>query len=451
MIYYQISLPDNYSHIFPKKYYICIPASKQLKMNKHETTSFTFEQKRNKLRRGFSTMIKVAGPVCNLDCDYCYYLEKDALYPGKPSNLSAFGMKEEVLERLIRDYLASQPQNRVEFVWHGGEPTLLGIDYFRKILGIQKKYSEGKQIDNVLQTNGTLIDDRWAEFLAGNRFLCGLSIDGPQKLHDHHRRFTNGKGSWEKTVECARLFQKHGVEFNTMSVVNDSNSKEPVAVYDFLKGIGSRYMQFSPIVERIAMDDNEPLSIVDNRYDKETALMNENVSAEEWGNFLCRIFDRWVKTDVGHCYVNWFDNTLAAYVGQEPALCTMAPYCCCSLAIEHNGDAYCCDHFVFPEYRLGNIFQQNIAEMAKSDKQLLFEQRKKDTLPTQCKSCDYLSACGGDCPKNRIDRTAEGEPISILCKGFRIFFEHTRKYFEFMANELKNQRPPANVMNYKKN
>lgn len=411
-----------------------------------DTASFAFEQERGKIRRSFSTMIKVVGPVCNLDCDYCYYLEKDALYPDKKFTLSAFRMNDEVLEKLIADYIGAQPQERIEFIWHGGEPTLLGVDYFKKILEIQRKYAGGKNIANVLQTNGTLIDDVWAEFLARNHFLCGLSIDGPRKFHDQHRRFINGRGSWEKAVECARLFRKHGVEFNTMSVVNASNCKEPVAVYEFLKEIGSRYMQFSPIVERIALDKEERLSIVDNRYDKATAMMQENVGAGEWGNFLCRIFDRWVKTDVGHCYVNWFDNTLAAYVGENPSLCSMAPYCGCSLAVEHNGDTYCCDHFVFPEYRLGNIFAQPIAEMVKSDRQLFFEQSKKDSLSGRCRMCDYLKACGGDCPKNRIDKTEDGENVSALCEGFRMFFKHTRRHFEFMANELKNQRPPANVM-----
>lgn len=418
-------------------------------MSENKTASFLFEQERSKLQRSFSTMIKVVGPVCNLDCDYCYYLEKDALYPDKKYNLSSFRMNEEVLERMIRDYIKSQPQERIEFIWHGGEPTLLGIEYFKKAIALQQKYADGKIIANVLQTNGTLINDAWAEFLAENTFLCGLSIDGPKKFHDNYRKFGDGRGSWEKAVECARLFRKHGVEFNTMSVVNASNSKEPILVYDFLKEIGSRYMQFSPIVERITLNEEENLSIVDNRYDKETAVMRENVTAEDWGNFLCRIFDRWVKTDVGYCYVNWFDNTLAAYVGQMPSLCSMASYCGCSLAIEHNGDAYCCDHFVFPEYKLGNLFEYDIAEMAKSDKQLFFEQYKKDSLSARCRSCAYLSVCGGDCPKNRIAWTAEGESISALCTGFRMFFEHTRKYFEFMANELKNQRPPANVMKAK--
>lgn len=394
-------------------------------------------------------MVKTAGPVCNLDCDYCYYLEKEALYPGKKFNLSSFRMPDEVLEKLIRDFISSQPQEIVSFVWHGGEPALLGIDYFRKAVEWQKKYAGGKTIYNAFQTNGTLITDEWAEFLSENHFLCGLSIDGPKKFHDNHRRFPNGQGSWEKVVECAALFRKHGVEFNTMSVVNASNSKEPAKVYEFLKSIGSHYMQFSPIAERIAADENEPLSVVGHRYPKETALMEENVSAADWGNFLCRIFDLWVKTDVGSYFVNYFDNTLAAYAGQQPSLCSMSTYCGCSLAIEHNGDAYCCDHFVFPEYKLGNIMQQDVAEMAKSDQQLFFEQYKQETLSSQCRHCPFLKICGGDCPKNRFVKNREGEAISCLCQGFQLFFSHSRKYFEFMARELKNKRPPANVMKAK--
>lgn len=414
-----------------------------------QTASFVFEQERKKLHRSFSVMVKTAGPVCNLDCDYCYYLEKDALYPGKKFNLSSFRMNEEVLEKLIRDFITSQPQQTIEFVWHGGEPTLLGIEYFRKALTLQKKYAGEKEILNSFQTNGTLITDEWAEFLAENHFLCGLSIDGPKKFHDNHRRFPNGQGSWEKVVECARLFRKHGVEFNTMSVVNASNSKEPATVYEFLKSIGSRFMQFTPIAERIALDPANPLSIVDNRYNKATAVMEENVSATDWGNFLCRIFDIWVKNDVGTYFVNYFDNTLAAYAGQHPSLCSMAPYCGCSLAVEHNGDVYTCDHFVFEDYKLGNIFEKNIAEMAKSDQQLFFEQRKQDTLSRQCRNCPFIKACGGDCPKNRFVKNEDRESVSCLCEGFRMFFNHTRKHFEFMANELRHQRPPANVMKAK--
>jgi len=418
-------------------------------MDTRKNASFSFEQERKKIRRSFTIMVKTGGPICNLDCDYCYYLEKEALYPGKHPTLPFFKMPDNVLEKLIREYILSQPQEQIEFVWHGGEPALLGVEYFRKILDIQKKQADGKKILNAFQTNGTLIDEEWANFLAENHFLCGLSIDGPKKYHDNHRRYPNGKGSWDKAMECVKLFQKYGVEFNTMSVVNASNSKQPALVYNFLKSIGSRFMQFTPIVERIALDETEPLSIVDNRYSKATAVMNENVNATDWGNFLCRIFDIWVKKDVGTHFINYFDNTLAAYAGQQPSLCSMAEYCGCSLAIEHNGDTYCCDHFVFPEYNVGNIMTTPISEMAKSDKQLFFEQHKKDTLARQCQACEYLAACGGDCPKNRFVQNEDGEYISYLCEGFKMFFRHTRKHFEFMADELRHYRAPANIMNQK--
>lgn len=420
-----------------------------MSLENQNTTSFLFEQERGRLQRGFSVMVKAVGPVCNLDCDYCYYLEKDALFPGKRFNLSSFLMKDDVLECFIRDYIGSQPQEYVEFVWHGGEPALAGIDYYRRALDLQQKYANGKRIVNAFQTNGTLITDEWAEFLGANHFLCGLSIDGPQKFHDNHRRFPSGRGSWEKVVECARLFQKHGVEFNTMTVVNASNCKEPVAVYNFLKELGSRHMQFTPIAERVAEDESEDLSIVTNEYGKEAAIMRENVGGVEWGNFLCRVFDQWVRSDVGRCYVNYFDNTLAAYVNQSPSLCSMAPHCGCSLAVEHNGDVFCCDHFVFPEYKLGNVTTAPLSEFAKSNKQLFFEQRKQDTLSRQCRACDFLKACGGDCPKNRFVQNEEGEYVSCLCRGFQLFFKHTQRHFEFMANELHNQRAPANVMRMK--
>lgn len=411
-----------------------------------KTASFFFEQERNQIERNFSVMIKCIGPICNLDCDYCYYLEKNALYPEKQLTVSAFRMKENILEQLIRDSIACQPQQHIEFIWHGGEPTLLGTEFFQKVIELQKKYASGKEIANSFQTNGTLIDDRWAEFLAEHHFLCGLSLDGPQIFHDNHRRFPNGRGSWEKVMECTRLFQKHGVEFNILAVVNASNSKHPARIYEFLKSTGTRFLQFTPIAERIASDENEKLSVVSNDYSKATALLEENVNAADWGNFLCRIFDIWVKKDVGSYYINYFDNTLSAYIGQSPSLCSMTDCCGCSLAIEHNGDVYCCDHFVFPENRLGNIRDTNIAEMAKSDKQLFFEQHKKDSLSRQCRHCEFLPMCGGDCPKNRFVKNQEGEYISCLCQGFQMFFRYTRKHFEFMAEELKHHRAPANIM-----
>lgn len=429
-------------------YYFC-GQTRRMYPDSSLTASFPFEQERNKLRRSFSVMVKCAGPSCNLDCDYCYYLEKEALYPDKSPGLSAFRMKDDILETLIREHINSQPQQRIDFVWHGGEPTLLGLDFFRKAVALQKKYAQGKEICNSFQTNGTLIDDNWADFLARENFLCGISLDGPQKFHDRHRRSPNGQGSWEKTMRGIEFFKKHGVEFNLMTVVNATNSKQPATVYEFLKSTGARFIQFTPIAERIALDEHEPLSLVGNDYAKATALMEENVSASDWGNFLCRVFDLWVKKDVGTIYVNYFDNTLAAYAGQQPSLCSMAAYCGCSLAIEHNGDVYCCDHFVFPEYRLGNICQHSIAEMAKSDRQLFFEERKQTTLSRQCLQCEFLPICGGDCPKNRFLKNQNGEYISSLCEGFCLFFRHTRPHFTFMSEELRHHRAPANIMKKK--
>lgn len=414
--------------------------------SENKAASFEFETRRAGIQRVFSPMVKIVGPVCNLDCSYCYYMEKDALYPDKQYRLSAFTMRDDVLEKLIKDYMASQPADTIEFIWHGGEPTMAGLDYFRKIIELERKYAGGRKVSNVLQTNGTLINDDWAEFLALNGFLCGLSIDGPQKFHDRHRTDTNGKGSWERVVRCAGLFKKHGVEFNTMTVINASNSREPVAVYRFLKELGSRYVQFTPIVERIAEDESEPMSIVGIDYAKASAVMDDNVTAEAWGNFLCRVFDEWVRRDVGHIFVNWFDNTLSGHMGMNPSLCTMAEYCGCAPAVEHNGDVYCCDHFVFGEYLSGNIMETGIADLVKNDRQLFFEQNKKDKLPLRCRECEFLRLCGGDCPKHRFGTTDAGEPVSVLCEGFRKFFGHSRKHFEFMASELRNQRPASCVM-----
>lgn len=420
-----------------------------MKSQEKNITPFEIEVKRSLIKRPFQVMVKACGPVCNLDCDYCYYLDKLALFEGKRLNVSEYRMSDEVLEKLVKDFIKSQPQKQVDFVWHGGEPTLLGIDYFKKIIELQQKYAEDKAISNAIQTNGTLINDEWCDFLVKNDFLCGISIDGPKCFHDIHRRDYAGNGSWQKAVDCIKLFQKHGVKFNAMCVINSENSKQPAAVYNFLKNLGVEYMQFSPICERIATDEHELFSVVTNDYQKDTDEMSENVSAKDFGNFLCRIFDLWVKQDVGKIYVNYFDNTLAAYMNQNPSLCSMDSYCGCSLAVEHNGDVFCCDHFVFPEYRLGNVLQNDISDLAKTNKQLFFEERKKNRLSKVCQSCEFLFVCGGDCPKNRFQETTEGESISALCEGFTSYFEHTRRYFEFMANELKNHRAPANVMKAK--
>lgn len=407
------------------------------------TTSFLWEQRRCAFRRDFPVMVKVVGPACNLDCDYCYYVEKEALYPGMRRD--SWRMTPRTLELVVRDTIASQLGDKVTFIWHGGEPTLAGLDFFKEAVRLQRLYGEGKTVENVLQTNGTLIDERWAAFLAEENFLCGLSVDGPEFLHDAHRRYADGRGTWRRVAECARLFRRYGVEFNTMTTVNATNARHPLAVYEAMRELGSRFMQFIPIVERVADDEREVFSLVTPKYERSASVLLESVEAREWGNFLCRVFDVWVRRDVGVCYVNIFDNTLAGYVG-EPQLCSMNARCTCSPAVEFNGDVYLCDHLVYPEYRLGNVLERSLAEMVKDDRQLAFEAEKEMSLSEKCRKCEFLRLCGGDCPKNRYAWDGEGVPLSSLCEGFRLFFTHTRRAFEFMAAELAAGRAPANVM-----
>lgn len=397
-------------------------------------------------KRAFQLMVKPFGPVCNLECAYCYYLEKANIYEEKKNVPSQFRMTDEVLEKYICDYIDSQPGDEVLFSWQGGEPTLLGTGFFRKALALQKKYGEGRKISNTLQTNGTMITDEWAALFAANNFLIGLSVDGPADIHDYYRKYTSGGGSFSKVMDAVRLFHKHKVEFNTLTVVNDRNSKVPLRVYRFLKDIGSRFMQFIPIVEREAVDPNVKLKLVANDYRQETWVTEESVEPEDWGKFLSKIFDEWVRIDIGNIFINYFDNTLAPYAGEDPSLCTMRLVCGDGLVMEHNGDVYSCDHFVYPQFYLGNIMKGSMEEMSKSDAQLKFSLDKRDTLPQECRECEFLRMCGGDCPKHRFVETDNGEMISYLHDGFLHYFKHVDKYMKLMAEELKNQRPPSNIM-----
>ena len=397
-------------------------------------------------KRSFQLMTKPFGPVCNLNCDYCYYLEKANIYEDKKNEPTRFRMTEEVLEKYIFDYIQSQPGEEVVFTWQGGEPTLLGIDFFRKALKKKKKHADGRKFSNTLQTNGTRIDDEWASFFAAHDFLIGLSVDGPGDLHDHYRTYSSGKGSFSQVMQAVRLFHKHGVAFNTLTVVNDRNAKMPLKVYRFLKDIGSRFMQFIPIVEREAEDPDTKLKLVANDYQGETWVTEESVEPEEWGKFLVKIFEEWVRIDVGNIFVNYFDNTLAPYAGELPSLCAMRPVCGDGLVMEHNGDVYSCDHFVYPQYFLGNVMKGSLEEMAKSDRQLQFSTMKRDTLPRECRECAFLKMCGGDCPKHRFVENDDGELISYLHDGFLHFFKHVDPYMKLMAEELRHKRPPANIM-----
>ena len=387
-------------------------------------------------------MAKPIGALCNLDCHYCYYLEKGELYRGTSPKMS-----DDILERYIIDYIECQPTQNVLFTWHGGETLLRGIDFFRKAIRLQQRHARGKTISNSIQTNGILLNDEWGRFFKEENFLVGISLDGPENIHDRYRRDKSGRGTFAKVMKGVELLQKHGVEFNTLSVVNDYSAKYPLQVYNFFKSIGSHYMQFSPIVERWG-DRADGLELLPPGNNFENVEMPPwCVSPEDYGNFYCTIFDEWVRKDVGQYFIQLFDSTLAGWVGEQPGVCIYAKVCGHAAAMEHNGDVYSCDHFVFPEYKLGNIRTRTLTEMMLSPEQMKFGERKYTSLPRQCKECEFLHLCNGECPKNRISKTSDGEEgLNYLCKGLYKFFEHSKPYMLYMAEQLKKGLPPADIM-----
>ena len=392
-------------------------------------------------------MLKPAGAHCNLACKYCYYLEKNNLYQNTPRHL----MSDEMLEQFTREYIEAQTMPQVLFTWHGGEPLMRSIDFYKKALALQKKYAHGKQIDNVIQTNGTLLTDEWCEFFAKNHWLVGISIDGPQEYHDHYRVTPAGKPSWEKVMQGISLLKKHRVEWNAMAVVNAYNAEHPLEFYHFFRDNGCQYLQFTPIVERLTEhEDGRTLaSLAD---DREFPLADASVTPQQWGNFLCTIFDDWVRHDVGKTFVEIFDCTLANWMGVLPGICAYSKECGHAGVMEHNGDVYSCDHFVFPEYKLGNIREQSLIDMLYGEKQQAFSRLKHTSLPRQCKECDMEFACHGECPKNRFEKDKYGEPgLNYLCQGYYQYYSHVAPYMDFMKRELLAQRPPANIMNVLKN
>ena len=392
-------------------------------------------------------MLKPAGAHCNLACKYCYYLEKNNLYQNSHRHL----MSDEMLEQFTREYIEAQTMPQVLFTWHGGEPLMRSIDFYKKALALQKKYAHGKQIDNVIQTNGTLLTDEWCEFFAKNHWLVGISIDGPQEYHDHYRVTPAGKPSWEKVMQGIQLLKKHRVEWNAMAVVNAYNAEHPLEFYHFFRDNGCQYLQFTPIVERLTEhEDGRTLaSLAD---DREIPLADASVTPQQWGNFLCTIFDDWVRHDVGKTFVEIFDCTLANWMGVLPGICAYSKECGHAGVMEHNGDVYSCDHFVFPEYKLGNIRDLSLIDMLYGEKQQAFSRLKHTLLPRQCKECDMEFACHGECPKNRFEKDKYGEPgLNYLCQGYYQYYSHVAPYMDFMKRELLAQRPPANIMNVLKN
>lgn len=390
-------------------------------------------------------MAKPAGSRCNLQCRYCYYLEKKHLYPSYGSSLF---MDDRTLETYIRQYIEAQTQPQVLFVWHGGEPLLRPLSFYKRVLQLQQRYARGYIIDNCLQTNGTLLNDEWCAFFREHNWLIGVSIDGPQELHDTYRRSSHP--SFCDVMRGIRLLQKYGVEWNAMGVVNDCNAEHPLEVYHFYKEAGCRYIQFTPIVERLSShtDGRHLATMADSLA---STVADFSVRRGQYAKFCCDIYDEWVRYDVGQVFVQLFDSTLACWAGEPPSLCSMWPTCGHAGVIEHNGDVYSCDHFVAPEYLLGNIHRDTITSMMNSPRQVQFGRDKRDRLPRQCRECQWLFACNGGCPKDRFCHTTNGEPgLSYLCEDYRQFFAHVAPSMDFMNNELQHGRSPANVMEWVK-
>lgn len=396
----------------------------------------------NPFAKPLYVMLKPAGAHCNLACKYCYYLEKNKLYPTAQRHL----MSDEILEQFTREYIEAQTMSQVLFTWHGGEPLLRSIDFYRKALSLQQKYAGGRRIDNVIQTNGTLLTDEWCEFFAQNHWLVGISIDGPQPYHDHYRLTAAGKPSWQKVMQGIKLLKKHGVEWNAMAVVNAYNANHPLEFYRFFKENGCQFLQFTPIVERLTRhEDGRTLASLADK--DEISLSEASVTPEQWGYFLCAIFDEWVRKDVGKIFVEIFDCTLANWMGISPGICAYSKECGHAGVMEHNGDVYSCDHFVFPEYKLGNIRDHSLIDMLYGEQQQEFSRLKHSSLPRQCKECDMEFACHGECPKNRFMKDKYGDSgLNYLCPGYYHYYQHVAPYMDYMKQELMSQRPPSNIM-----
>jgi uncharacterized protein len=382
----------------------------------------------------FHVMAKPTGAQCNLECDYCFFLKKDRLYPD-----SDFRMSDETMEAYIRQTIEGHRVPEVTIAWQGGEPTLMGLDFYRRAVEVEKKYIKpGMRIENTLQTNGILIDEEWCKFLHENNFLIGLSLDGPRHLHDAYRHDKGGKSVFDKVVRAARLMQKHDVEFNILCTVNAKNSQHPLEVYRFFRDeLEARYLQFIPIVER----DNETGN------QEGTQVTDRTVDPEQYGRFLIAIFDEWVRRDVGIMFVQFFDGVLASYVRGHSTLCILTPICGEGVALEHNGDLYSCDHFVEPRYLLGNIGQTPMPELVASDAQRSFGRAKSDTLPKYCRECKFLFTCHGECPKNRVLTTPDGEQgLNWLCEGLKAFFVHVDRPMQIMADLLRRGQYADGIM-----
>lgn len=390
----------------------------------------------------FATMVKPVGSACNLDCAYCYYRDKAEIYGSRQAAMSI-----EVLENYIRQYLETVNLPVVTFCWHGGEPLLAGIDFYRKAVELQQRYAAGRQIENTLQTNGVLVNDEWCSFFRDNSFLVGVSLDGPKEIHDAYRRDCGGTPTFDRVMAAVEKMYRNKVEYNILATVNSMSEGRGREVYGFLRGI-SNFIQFLPVVEYVQMRDGKRPLIVSP--DAEGAVPAPwSVSAKGFGKFMCDVFDEWIKCDVGSRFVQLFDVTLANWCGVPPSLCAFCETCGDAPVVEHNGDVYSCDHFVYPEYRLGNIMSSTLAEMYTSQEHQAFGRDKREALPMECKRCAYSFLCRGECPKHRFAVSRNGEPyMNALCEGYKEFFRHTDPYMRHMKMLLQKERSPMEVMQW---
>lgn len=400
------------------------------------SVEFSYEDivKRNE-RRGFTSMVKPVGSLCNMRCKYCYYLDKAALYDYHQPLMS-----DELLERYIRANIEGNNSPVIAFAWHGGEPLLAGKEFFRKAVALEQKYAEGRTVENSIQTNGLLLDDEWCAIFRDNNFLVGVSIDGPEHIHDAHRVDAGGQPTFARVMKGIERLYRNRVEYNTLTTVNIHSEGRGAEVYNFLRGI-SVFMQFLPVAELLC----------DGRIQSPEAQKADiapwSVSAKGFGEFMCDVFDIWVKKDVGRRYVQLFDATLALMVGVQPSVCSLCETCGSGLTVEHNGDVYCCDHFVYPEYKIGNIHTDRLADLAYCDRQFEFGVAKRALLPRECRHCKYYNLCHGECPKHRFIDDNRGEyGKNYLCEGYKHFYDHTVQAMERMKELIFAGKPAADIM-----
>ncbi|MGC1474952.1 MAG: anaerobic sulfatase maturase [Terriglobales bacterium] len=401
----------------------------------------------------FHVLIKPTGAICNLDCKYCFFLSKEMLYPG-----SRFEMADDLLETYLKQLLESHRAPVVDVAWQGGEPTLMGLDFFERSVDLVNKLKRpGQKIQYTIQTNGTLLDDKWCAFFRQNHFLVGLSVDGPKDLHDVYRVNKGGAGSFDQVMRGLNCLKKNEVDFNILCTVHAANQHRPLEVYRFFRDeLGAQFIQFIPIIERVSASmlpianegwserpgGERPLYTIEG-----SQVTERSVEAMAYGQFLIAIFDEWVKTDVGKVYVQHFDSALANWVGVPGAVCIFTETCGRALALEHNGDLYSCDHFVEPKYKLGNIRETHLIQLLASPQQIKFGQDKKNTLPRYCRECSVRFACHGECPKNRFIKTPDGEDgLNYLCAGYKEFFAHINGPMKVMARLIRAGRFADEIM-----